>query len=63
MSPGTFAEGHLGVGDQPVESLRAAGTVSRWQLEGCADRRIPELQPEPDIGVQIDRAQQALCRQ
>ena len=53
----------LNVGDQPVKPPGETAAVRRWQLQRCADRRKPELQPEPDIVIHFVRAKQPLRRQ
>ena len=53
----------LNVGDEPVKPPGETIPVRGWQLQRCADRRIPELEPEPDIGIDFERAQQPLRRQ
>jgi hypothetical protein len=53
----------LSLGDQPVKPPGETVTVRRWQLQRCADRPKPELQPEPDIVIHFVRAQQLLRRQ
>ena len=66
LRSGFAASRQLGVGYQTVEPFGRPGPVRGRQLERGADRRIPELKPEPDISgslLRFENAEQALRRE
>ena len=53
------ATGELGVGDELVEPVSAAGAISRRQLERRAYGRKTKMQPGADFGFDVWRVQRA----